>query len=226
MLGLGLLSLRLAHRQAEHRPERRARRPLAPALLIQRFDVPDTMATHVRLVALENQCTGQAGYAGEQDSDPLNDTDCKMFSAADESVRAAELEVFAYDTVTRPPGDPYVALAMTGPASAAPSDKVTYDLTYTNLGPEPSARAKITIASLPAGLQFLSGSGRVTWNSADRSVVWRLGTVGVGGQNSLTLNTRVAADAPLGTLLVTEAQFTGQLTFSPPASAATLVSLP
>ena len=34
------------------------------------FDVPDTRAAAVRLVALENQCTGFAGYAGEQDNDP------------------------------------------------------------------------------------------------------------------------------------------------------------
>ena len=40
------------------------------------FDVPDTEAAAVRLVTLENQCTGGPDYAGEQDDDPLNDTDC------------------------------------------------------------------------------------------------------------------------------------------------------
>ena len=69
-------------------------RPVAPNLQLRSFDVRDTPATHVRLVALENQCTGFAGYAGEQDNDPLNDTDCKAASDADLSVRAAELEVF------------------------------------------------------------------------------------------------------------------------------------
>jgi hypothetical protein len=48
----------------------------------------------VRLVALENQCTGYAGYAGELDNDPLNDTDCAEASDADLSVRAAELQLF------------------------------------------------------------------------------------------------------------------------------------
>jgi hypothetical protein len=62
--------------------------------LFKTFTIPTTSATHVRLVALENQCTGQAGYAGEQDDDPLNATDCKDASTGDESVRAAELEVF------------------------------------------------------------------------------------------------------------------------------------
>ena len=69
-------------------------RPVAPNLNLRSFDVPDTAATHVRFVALENQCTGYAGYAGEQDNDPLNDTDCKAASDRDLSVRAAELEVF------------------------------------------------------------------------------------------------------------------------------------
>ncbi|HSE08541.1 MAG TPA: M36 family metallopeptidase [Nocardioidaceae bacterium] len=69
-------------------------RPVAPNLQVRSFDVPDVRATHVRLVALENQCTGFAGYAGEQDNDPLNDTDCKAASERDLSVRAAELQVF------------------------------------------------------------------------------------------------------------------------------------
>jgi hypothetical protein len=69
-------------------------RPVAPDLQLRSFDVPDTPATHLRFVALENQCTGFGGYAGEQDNDPLNDTDCKAASERDLSVRAAELQVF------------------------------------------------------------------------------------------------------------------------------------
>lgn len=34
-------------------------------------------------VALENQCTGFAGYAGELDDDPLNDADCAEGSDRD-----------------------------------------------------------------------------------------------------------------------------------------------
>jgi extracellular elastinolytic metalloproteinase len=71
-----------------------APRPLAPNLDLRTFDIPDTRAAAVRLVALENQCTGTPAYAGEQDSDPLNATDCKSGSDADLSVRAAELEVY------------------------------------------------------------------------------------------------------------------------------------
>jgi hypothetical protein len=69
-------------------------RPVAPNLALRSFDLPDVVATHVKLVALENQCTGFRGYAGEQDNDVTNDTDCKAASDRDLSVRAAELELF------------------------------------------------------------------------------------------------------------------------------------
>lgn len=69
-------------------------RPTAPKLNARTFRIDPVQARAVRLVALENQCTGFAGYAGEQDNDPLNATDCKTASDRGQSVRAAELEVF------------------------------------------------------------------------------------------------------------------------------------
>ena len=46
------------------------------------------------LVTLENQCTGYEGYAGEQDTDPTNATDCKTASDRGTIVHAAELQVY------------------------------------------------------------------------------------------------------------------------------------
>jgi hypothetical protein len=69
-------------------------RPVAPNLILRSFDVPATRAAAIRFVALENQCTGYAGYAGEQDSDPTNDTDCKSASDRGSIVHAAELQVY------------------------------------------------------------------------------------------------------------------------------------
>ncbi|HEY3014852.1 MAG TPA: M36 family metallopeptidase [Nocardioides sp.] len=71
-----------------------APRPVSPDLLMRSFDVPDTAAAALRFVALENQCTGYAGFAGDKDNDPLNDTDCKTGSDRGQSVRAAEFEVY------------------------------------------------------------------------------------------------------------------------------------
>ena len=70
-------------------------RPLTPDLTFRTFDVPDTKATHVKLVVLANQCTGGPAYAGEQDADPAYTTDCAAGSARDQDVRAAELQVFS-----------------------------------------------------------------------------------------------------------------------------------
>ncbi len=70
-------------------------RPVAPDLILRPFAVPATSATDVRLVALENQCTGGPDFAGEQDNDPVNPTDCATGSAAGADLHAAELQVFS-----------------------------------------------------------------------------------------------------------------------------------
>ncbi len=69
-------------------------RPVAPDLILRSFRVPTTRAAAIRFVALENQCTGYSGYAGEQDNDPTNDTDCKSASDRGSIVHAAELQVY------------------------------------------------------------------------------------------------------------------------------------
>ena len=79
-------------------------RPVAPDLTMRGFDVPDTEAAAVRLVVLENQCTGFNGYAGDQDADDTNDTDCKAGSDRDAFVHAAELQVFSTDAPGRKRG--------------------------------------------------------------------------------------------------------------------------
>jgi hypothetical protein len=72
-------------------------RPLAPNLTLRTFDVPDTVATAVRFTALDNQCTGGPAYAGEQDADPLNATDCATASDQGTVLHAAEFEVYGSD---------------------------------------------------------------------------------------------------------------------------------
>jgi hypothetical protein len=58
------------------------------------FDIPDTMATHLRLEVMTNQCTGTPDYAGEQDADPRANTDCSTASPQALNVRAAEFQAF------------------------------------------------------------------------------------------------------------------------------------
>ena len=73
-------------------------RPVAPQMILRAFEIPDTQATHLRLVVKTNQCTGGPLFQGEQDADPVNLTDCDSNVPAGSSrifVRAAELQAFS-----------------------------------------------------------------------------------------------------------------------------------
>ncbi|SDS34543.1 M36 family metallopeptidase [Actinoplanes derwentensis] len=71
-----------------------APRPRAPQLIVKSFDIPDTTATHLRIEAVTNQCTGAPDYAGEQDADPRANTDCATASPQALNVRIAEFQAF------------------------------------------------------------------------------------------------------------------------------------
>jgi hypothetical protein len=69
-------------------------RPSAPDLMLRSFPVPDTTATHVKLVVAANQCTGNRNYQGEQHDDPAApSSDCRSTPVGSQEVRAAELQL-------------------------------------------------------------------------------------------------------------------------------------
>ncbi len=70
-------------------------RPKSPQLIIRSFTVRPTVATHVRLRTVHNQCTGGPLYAGEQDNDERTATDCATNSTAATRSVAAEFQVFS-----------------------------------------------------------------------------------------------------------------------------------
>jgi hypothetical protein len=88
-------------------------RPVAPELILRTFRLPARVnVTHLRIVVLTNQCTGNPAFQGEQDADPLNGTDCRdgspgagtveifgdlpqVVAPRDNEVRIAELQVFS-----------------------------------------------------------------------------------------------------------------------------------
>ena len=106
------------------------------------------------------------------------------------------------------PRDPAVVLTKTGPATAKAGEDITYTLNYTNGGPADAENSKIT-DTLPSSLRFLSASGNGTF--ANGVVTWNLGTVPVGASGSVTLLARVRGTTPVGTSIVNEATFTGDL---------------
>ena len=74
-------------------------RPATPDLVLRTFDVPDTEATHLRLVVVSNQCTGVTAFITETELDPARASSCASDDAPvarlDRTVRIAELQVFS-----------------------------------------------------------------------------------------------------------------------------------
>ncbi len=195
-------------------------RPASPDLLVRGFNVTATNATHVMLKVVSNQCTATGtGFRGDQDADPLNDSDCVTGSDADLQVRTAELQVFG-STPALPPQDPAVVVAMTAPAAAQSGTSVTYTTTYTNLGPAASSNAVLKDV-LPAGPTFVSASNGGTYDPATRTVTWSLGTVNVGYTGTRTLTVSIAG--AVGSVIVNQANYTADLTVATPAAAITTI---
>ncbi|HUR16592.1 MAG TPA: M36 family metallopeptidase [Candidatus Limnocylindrales bacterium] len=180
-------------------------RPTVPDLILRTFDVPDTNATHVQLRVVSNQCTATGtGFRGDQDADPLNDSDCVTGSDADLDVKAAELQVFS-STPSLPARDPAVAVTLAAPATAASGSQITYTATYTNVGPNESSSAVLTDV-LPSGLTFVSASNSGTYNASTRTVRWSLGTVNVGYTGTRTV--KVAVNGAVGDAILNQVTYT------------------
>ncbi len=78
-------------------------RPVTPDMTLRYFDVSHPeVATHIKFVVTNNQCTGQTSYQGDQDNDPNINSDCRAtqgptavgFLPRDTEVHVTEVEVF------------------------------------------------------------------------------------------------------------------------------------
>jgi extracellular elastinolytic metalloproteinase len=70
-------------------------RPTAPDLAARSFRIHPTLATHLIVKVLTNQCTGAPEYAGQQHNDPRSTSDCTTGNpAVAQSVRIAEFQAF------------------------------------------------------------------------------------------------------------------------------------
>ena len=106
-------------------------RPTVPDLMLRPFKVTETMATHLRLVVRDNQCTGAPDFQGEAnpDSDPAFNPDCDTQAGSPDRavlkpptqlVRASEFQVFSDLSVpSNNPGPPAAAPATPAKAPAA-----------------------------------------------------------------------------------------------------------
>jgi extracellular elastinolytic metalloproteinase len=72
-------------------------RPTAPDLSTRSFRITPTVATHLMIRVVTNQCTGGPAYAGDQDNDPRSTSDCTTGNpAVAQTVRIAELQAFRF----------------------------------------------------------------------------------------------------------------------------------
>ena len=63
-------------------------------MTLRYFDVSHPeVATHIKFVVTNNQCTGQPSFHGDQDLDPANNAECRTGIRQSE-VHTAEVEVF------------------------------------------------------------------------------------------------------------------------------------
>ena len=122
-------------------------RPVAPTLNLREFDVPDTQAAAVRLVTLENQCTGQEAYAGQQTASTTVLTDCKEGSDRGTIVHAAELQVFGEDaTLPQQPGTGTDTGTGTGTSTGTGTGATSGTGSGTSTTPTTSARVRPTVS--------------------------------------------------------------------------------
>ncbi len=87
-------------------------RPVAPEMIMREFTFPAVQAVAVRIVVLDNQCTGNPAFQGDQDNDPASGSDCRegspgggpvpvfgdlpqVLAPRDNEVHVAELQVFS-----------------------------------------------------------------------------------------------------------------------------------
>lgn len=70
-----------------------APRPVAPELKMRTFSIPQTAATHLRIGLDKNQCQGGPAFAGEQDNDPNNATDCTTAYSGAQMIAVSEVQV-------------------------------------------------------------------------------------------------------------------------------------
>ena len=159
-------------------------RPLQPNLNIRSFTLTTpTLATHVQLRVLSNQCTGQAKFAGDQDDDPFNNSDCPA-SASGAIVRASEIEVFAPVAV-----EADLFLNKTGPATGHVGQPMTYIITATNNGPATATGVTVT-DTLPKNTGFGSATstqGTCTPRPHSQIVDCNIGTMTSGATVTVTL---------------------------------------
>ena len=112
---------------------------------------------------------------------------------------------------------------MVGPATAAPGSLIEYAITYTNSrDDDDDDECEIDDFLDDDDLTYVSSSDGGSYDPATGAVTWTLGNVSGGLSKTVTVTARVSSTAQPGTLMISQAQFSGLLN-SPLATTATMV---
>ncbi len=103
----------------------------------------------------------------------------------------ADLNV-SYDIGVVQPAN--VRIAKSGPATVVAGSSLTYTLSYRNDGPAAAATVQL-VDTLPAGVTFVSATPAPS-SISGQTLTWNLGTLAVGQQGTITINTTVSTTAP------------------------------
>jgi extracellular elastinolytic metalloproteinase len=160
-------------------------RPAAPDMILRTFEFPTVQATHLRLVVLNNQCTGDPDFKGEQEADPTSPSDCAVpnppgvLPERASEVHVAELQAFGPPPT---PPTPQADLSVTKTDSQDPAvrgQEFDYIITVTNGGPDAATGVTLT-DFLPKGAGFsraVTTKGSCSAKGPKRTVTCTLGNL-------------------------------------------------
>src|SRR2546425_1361951 len=104
--------------------------------------------------------------------------------------------------ITKPaanPGSPDLAIGKTAPATARPTEIITYTLNYTNKLTSPNDALGVQLSDiLPADVTYVPGSSSSNAAVVGNTIFWDLGNVLIGTVGSVSYQVQVNSDAPYG----------------------------
>jgi uncharacterized repeat protein (TIGR01451 family) len=190
-------------------------RPVIPDMILRSFALPSPVsATHVRLVVLTNQCTGQPLFQGVQDADPLNPTDCRgqgeppgtdpggaaqLPPEQGTTVRVAEFQVFASGGGAVPNQADLQVTKVDSQDPVQRGQAFDYVITVKNNGPATATGVTVT-DTLPKNAGFANATttqGSCLAKPAKRIVTCNIGTMTALQTVTVTITVKATDQKPI-----------------------------
>jgi extracellular elastinolytic metalloproteinase len=194
-------------------------RPGVPEMILRSFTFASVPATHVRLVVLHTQCTGQSQFHGVQDDDIANGTDCRGQGEPagtdpagasgqtpppqNTNTRAAEFQVFG----AAPAADLFVTKS-DSPDPAKRGQDLVYTIKVGNLG-HSTANGVTLVDALPKAAGFGTATatqGSCSYKPLKREVSCNLGNIQSGNTVIVTIVVKPTSQGSITNTVTVQAQ--------------------